>query len=78
MARLDTIHIDLGTTEVEVSGYCTDDFFEIEDVMLNGVSVYDLIGDLESYGFDFAMFQEMANEECREYIDRVYNPENQI
>ena len=79
MARLDTIYMEIGDAEVAIEGYCTGDGFEIEDVKIEDTSVFDLLLGLETeYGFKYAWFQQRADEECEDYIDRVYNPENQV
>lgn len=79
MAKVDVIYINTGNCELELRGYCSSDGFDIESIIYEGVDVYDLLADLDSFfNLDFSKIQELADDECCDYIDRVYNPENQI
>ena len=79
VTRLDTLEVNLGGIMVEARGYCTKDGFELYDVFYEDVSVIKLLEVLEAdYRLDFGAFLQMLDKECEDYIDRVYNPANQI
>ncbi len=78
MGKIDTIYVNIGDTELEVDGYSSTDDFEIEDIKVEGVSIHDLLLGLElHYKLNYSAIRDLVKIENEDYIDRVFNPDNE-